>query len=122
MYHILNFISILFINTFFFLEKYDYVGRLLKPGESHSYYTDEEETPTNKLHLKSPKQCESEILNAEENAEDDSPDKTEENNETKDKEFVNNSNEDLLKSNEKLEIIKPLSNLVEPDDSHALEK
>lgn len=43
-----------------FLEKYDYVGRLLKPGESHSYYTDEEETPTNKLHLKNPKQCEPE--------------------------------------------------------------
>lgn len=32
----------------------------MKPGESHSYYTDEEETPTNKLHLKNPKQCESE--------------------------------------------------------------
>lgn len=44
----------------FYLEKYDYVGRLLKPGESHSYYTDEEETPTNKLHLENPKQCESE--------------------------------------------------------------
>jgi len=44
----------------FYLEKYDYVGRLLKPGESHSYYTDEEETPTNKLHLENPKQCETE--------------------------------------------------------------
>ncbi|XP_015369784.1 PREDICTED: membrane-associated progesterone receptor component 2-like [Diuraphis noxia] len=43
-----------------FMEKYDYVGRLLKPGESHSYYTDEEETPTNKLHLENPKQCETE--------------------------------------------------------------
>ncbi|XP_025207582.1 membrane-associated progesterone receptor component 2-like [Melanaphis sacchari] len=43
-----------------FMEKYDYVGRLLKPGESHSYYTDEEETPTNKLHLENPKQCEPE--------------------------------------------------------------
>lgn len=45
---------------FFNLEKYDYVGRLLKPGESHSYYTDEEETPTNKLHLENPKQLKTE--------------------------------------------------------------
>lgn len=47
----------------FFLEKYDYVGRLLKPGESHSYYTDEEETPTNKLHLENPKQFENDKPN-----------------------------------------------------------
>lgn len=45
---------------FFYLEKYDYVGRLLKPGEPHSYYTDEEESPTNKLHLENPKQLETE--------------------------------------------------------------
>lgn len=43
----------------------------MKPGESHSYYTDEEEIPTNKLHLKNPKQCESEKSTniAEDNAE-----------------------------------------------------
>lgn len=50
----------LFYVFLFYLEKYDYVGRLLKPGEPHSYYTDEEETPTNKLHLENPKQCETE--------------------------------------------------------------
>lgn len=105
-----------------FMEKYDYVGRLLKPGESHSYYTDEEETPTNKLHLKNPKQCESENPNAEDNTEEDPSDKNEQKNETKDKEFLNNSNDDSLKSNEKLETIKPLSDLVKPDDNHALEK
>lgn len=50
----------MFFVFLFHLEKYDYVGRLLKPGEPHSYYTDEEETPTNKLHLENPKQCETE--------------------------------------------------------------
>lgn len=33
----------------FFLEKYDYVGRLLKPGDEPSEYTDEEDI---KDHLK----------------------------------------------------------------------
>lgn len=30
-------------SIFFFLEKYDYVGRLLKPGELPTNYSDEEE-------------------------------------------------------------------------------
>lgn len=36
----------------------------MKPGESHSYYTDEEETPSNKLHLENPKQSETFIKNS----------------------------------------------------------
>lgn len=55
---------------YFILEKYDYVGHLLKPGESHSYYTDEEETPSNKLHLENPKQCEQLLNNFESNGSD----------------------------------------------------
>jgi len=53
-----------------FMEKYDYVGHLLKPGESHSYYTDEEETPSNKLHLENPKQSGQLLNNTENNCSD----------------------------------------------------
>lgn len=68
----------------FILEKYDYVGRLLRPGESHGYYTDEEETPTNKLHLENPKQFE--------------------NNKSKDK-FSYNDNNEPLKTDADKEIL-----------------
>ncbi|XP_050438826.1 membrane-associated progesterone receptor component 1 [Adelges cooleyi] len=40
-----------------FKEKYDYVGRLLKPGESHGYYTDDEDSASNKSHLENSKQA-----------------------------------------------------------------
>lgn len=33
-------------NNLIFLEKYDYVGRLLKPGEAPNNYSDEEEEAT----------------------------------------------------------------------------
>ncbi|VVC45744.1 Cytochrome b5-like heme/steroid binding domain [Cinara cedri] len=106
-----------------FMEKYDYVGRLLKPGEPHSYYTDEEGSPTNKLHLGNPKQCESDLL--ETNTEIDSLDKDElENSETKD-EIINNSNNDdqLLKNeNQQLNDINSLNESPKNDHSHILEK
>lgn len=75
----------------------------MKPGESHSYYTDEEEIPTNKLHLKNPKQCEVEKPN--------------------DKEFIDNHSDDLsLDSiNEKSDSIKSSNDLAKQDDSHTLE-
>lgn len=80
------------------LEKYDYVGRLLKPGESHSYYTDEEGSPTNKLHLGNPKKCESDQSKT--NTEIESPDKNElDKPETKDEIITNGNNDQILKSN-----------------------
>jgi len=109
----------------FYLEKYDYVGRLLKPGESHSYYTDEEETPTNKLHLENPKQCESE--KPKNHSEGDSTNinellKTE----TKDntKETVDNSSGSLSSDSidEKPEATKLLNNPTKQDEIHTLEK
>lgn len=33
----------MFHNIIFFLEKYDFVGRLLKPGEQPTNYSDEED-------------------------------------------------------------------------------
>lgn len=94
-----------------FSEKYDYVGRLLKPGESHSYYTDEEETPTNKLHLKNPKQCEPE--NPKNSSEDAPLDKTKNQNATGD--FTSNSNEKIV-------ITKSLDDPAKLDDSLTLDK
>lgn len=107
---------ILFI-ILFYLEKYDYVGRLLKPGESHSYYTDEEETPTNKLHLENPKQCESEKLK---NDSIDSSDKTE----TKENEAVDNGSDgqSFDSSNEKSDATKSSNGSAKQDDEHSLEK
>jgi len=58
----------LIVLLYFVLEKYDYVGHLLKPGESHSYYSDEEETPTNKLHMENPKQCAKPLNNSDGNS------------------------------------------------------
>jgi len=109
----------------FYLEKYDYVGRLLKPGESHSYYTDEEETPTNKLHLENPKQCESE--KPKNYAEGDSTNINElPKTETKDnnKETVDNSSGSLSSdSNDvKPEATKVLDNPTKQDEVHTLEK
>lgn len=70
----------------------------MKPGESHSYYTDEEETPTNKLHLENPKQCESEKSNTE---------------------TVDPS---LDSSNEKKDDVKSSNGLVKQDDNQTLQK
>lgn len=43
-----NWIVIIFLIFSFFIliEKYDYVGRLLKPGEEPTNYSDEEEEPS----------------------------------------------------------------------------
>lgn len=109
----------------FHLEKYDYVGRLLKPGEPHSYYTDEEETPTNKLHLENPKQCESE--KPKNNAGGDSTNINElPKTETKDnnKETFDNSSGSLSSdsNDEKPEGTKVLDNSTKQDEVHTLEK
>lgn len=88
----------------------------MKPGESHSYYTDEEEPPTNKLHLENPKQCESEKLK---NETKDSSDKTETNeNETLDN---NIDSQSLDSSNENQDASKSSNGLAKQDDS-TLEK
>jgi len=107
-----------------FLEKYDYVGRLLKPGESHSYYTDEEETPTNKLHLENPKQCEPE--NSKNNIQGDILTENElPKSETKDKDsvYINNSdNSSLNNINDKSDAIKSSNGSAIQDDSCTFEK
>lgn len=89
----------------------------MKPGESHSYYTDEEESPTNKLHLENPKQCESEKLK---NDNKDSSDKTE----TKENETLDNSSDSqsLDSSNEKQDTTKSSNGSAKQDDRYALEK
>jgi len=110
----------------FYLEKYDYVGRLLKPGESHSYYTDEEETPTNKLHLENPKQFESE--KPKNYAGGDSTNINEiPKSETKDndKESVDNNSTGSLSpdsNDEKPEATNILNNPTKQDEIHTLEK
>jgi len=112
----------------FYLEKYDYVGRLLKPGESHSYYTDEEETPTNKLHLENPKQCESE--KPKNHAGGDSADinelpKTETETKDNNKETVEDNSSDTLfldSNDEKPEATKVVNNPTKQDEIHTLEK
>ncbi|KAE9525066.1 hypothetical protein AGLY_014480 [Aphis glycines] len=107
-----------------FMEKYDYVGRLLKPGESHSYYTDEEETPTNKLHLENPKQCESEkpknhAVGDSENINELPKTGTKDNNE----EIIENSSGLSSNSNdEKSETTKLLDIPTKQDEIHTLEK
>lgn len=107
-----------------YLEKYDYVGRLLKPGESHSYYTDEEGSPTNKLHLGNPKQFEpdQQIIT---NTEIDSLDNDElEKAESKD-DIIYDSNYDdqLLKNtNENTNGTNSLDGSPEKDDNYTLEK
>lgn len=70
----------------------------MKPGESHSYYTDEEETPTNKLHLENPKQCESE------------------------KPKTETVEQSLDNSNEKQDETKSSNGLVKQDDNQTLQK
>jgi hypothetical protein len=95
---ICNLFTINFVCFLFKIEKYDYVGRLLKPGESHSYYTDEEETPTNKLHLENPKQCESE------------------------KPKTETADQPLDNSNEKQDETKSSNGLVKQDDNQTLQK
>lgn len=113
-----------FYKFLFYLEKYDYVGRLLKPGESHSYYTDEEETPTNKLHLENPKQCESEkpknhAVGDSENINELPKTGTKDNNE----EIIENSSGLSSNSNdEKSEITKLLDIPTKQDEIHTLEK
>lgn len=101
----------------FILEKYDYVGRLLKPGESHSYYTDEEEPPTNKLHLENPKQCESEKVKKDLKDSSDTA-------ETKENEILDNSSDSqsLDSSNEKQDTSKSSNGSAQQDDRFTLEK
>jgi len=110
----------------FCLEKYDYVGRLLKPGESHSYYTDEEETPTNKLHLENPKQCESEKPKNHAGGDSTNIDElTKTETKDNDKEIVdNNSSGSLFSDNndEKPEATEILNNPTKQDEIHTLEK
>lgn len=126
-YFVFLYYNILFdLSIFLFcLEKYDYVGRLLKPGEPHSYYTDEEETPTNKLHLENPKQCESE--KPKNYAGGDSTDINElPKTETKDnnKETVDNNSTGSLSSDsndEKPEATKILDNPTKQDEIQNLE-
>ncbi|XP_050530507.1 membrane-associated progesterone receptor component 1-like [Daktulosphaira vitifoliae] len=74
-----------------FKEKYDYVGRLLKPGEPHGYYTDDEESSSNKLSVNKSK--ESVIDNS---TQDNEETKTESNNQknlTENNSAINNSAE-----------------------------
>lgn len=95
----------------------------MKPGESHSYYTDEEGSPTNKLHLGNPKQCESE--QPKNNTESNSPDNNElEKPEIKD-EIINNGNNDdqfLKINNEKSDDISSLNGSPKQDDGDTFEK